>query len=234
MKISGYSRQQVTRLIGQYRKTGRLQRRQRTITGFRRKYLAQDIRLLAAMDERHETPCGHAVKKLCERACQKIATAIAVLLVFGDKDYAVLSTISVSHLYNLRKSTTYSRQRRHFEKTKAKPSSIGERRKPEPNGQPGHVRIDTVHQGDLDKQKGVYHINAVDEVTQFKVVGSVEKISEQYLIPLLEKMLETFPFVILGFHTDNGSEYINKQVATLLEKLLIEFTKKMATAIAVL
>ena len=234
MKISGYSRQQVTRLIGQYRKTGRLQRRQRTITGFRRKYLAQDIRLLAAMDERHETPCGHAVKKLCECACQKIATAIAVLLVFGDKDYAVLSTISVSHLYNLRKSTTYCRQRRHFEKTKAKPSSIGERRKPEPNGQPGYIRIDTVHQGDLDKQKGVYHINAVDEVTQFEVIGSVEKISEQYLIPLLEKMLETFPFVVLGCHADNGSEYINKKVATLLEKLLIEFTKKMATAIAVL
>ena len=157
-----------------------------------------------------------------------------VLLVFGDKDYAVLSTISVSHLYNLRKSTTYCRQRRHFEKTKAKPSSIGERRKPEPNGQPGYIRIDTVHQGDLDKQKGVYHINAVDEVTQFEVIGSVEKISEQYLIPLLEKMLETFPFVVLGFHADNGSEYINKKVATLLEKLLIEFTKKMATAIAVL
>ncbi|MCY4532962.1 MAG: transposase family protein, partial [Gammaproteobacteria bacterium] len=154
-------------------------------------------------------------KKLCERACQ----------VFGDKDYAVLSTISVSHQYNLRKSTTYSRQRRHFEKTKAKPSSIGERRKPEPDGQPGHIRIDTVHQDDLDKQKGVYHINAVDEVTQFEVVGSVEKISEQYLIPLLGKMLETFPFVILGFHADNGSEYINKQVATLLKKLLIEFTK---------
>ena len=31
--------------------------------------------------------------------------------------------------------------------------------------------------------------------------------------------------MILGFHADNGSEYINKQVATLLEKLLIEFTK---------
>ena len=69
MKISGYSRQQVTRLIGQYRKTGRLQRQQRTVTGFRRKYLAQDIRLLAAMDERHETPCGHTVKKLWTPVC---------------------------------------------------------------------------------------------------------------------------------------------------------------------
>ena len=48
----------------------------------------------------------------------------------------------MSHLYNLRKSTTYSRQRRHFEKTRPQRSSIGERRKPQPNGQPGYIRID--------------------------------------------------------------------------------------------
>ena len=98
----------------------------------------------------------------------------------------MLATISVSHLYNLRKSTAYARQRHHFEKTQPKPSKIGERRKPQPNGQPGYIRIDTVHQGDLDKQKGVYHINAVDEVTQFEVMFTVEKISERYLIPTLE------------------------------------------------
>jgi hypothetical protein len=34
-----------------------------------------------------------------------------------------------------------------------------------------------------------------------------------------------FPFVILGFHSDNGSEYINAVVAKLLNKLLIEQTK---------
>ena len=34
---------------------------------------------------------------------------------------------------------------------------IGERRRPEPNGKPGYIRIDTVHQGDLDGVKGVYH-----------------------------------------------------------------------------
>jgi transposase InsO family protein len=215
MKISGYSRSQLTRLIAQYRKTGRLKRRQRTVSGFKSKYTQHDIRLLAAMDERHDTPCGPAVKKLCERACE----------VYGETAYTALATISVSHLYNLRKSTTYTRQRRHFEKTQPRPSKIGERRKPQPNGQPGYIRIDTVHQGDLDKQKGVYHINAVDEVTQFEVVCSVEKISERYLIPVLEQLLETFPFTILGFHSDNGSEYINKRVAELLEKLRIEFTK---------
>jgi len=89
----------------------------------------------------------------------------------------------VSHLYNLRKSIAYTRQRRHLEKTQPRPSKIGERRKPQPNGQPGYIRIDTVHQRDLDKQKGVYHINAVDEVSQFEVVCTVEKISEIYLIP---------------------------------------------------
>ena len=92
-------------------------------------------------------------------------------------------------------------------------------------GNPGYIRIDSVHQGDLDRQKGVYHINATDEVTQFEVVTTVERISERYLIPALETLLETFPFVVINFHSDNGSEYINKRVAELLQKLLIELTK---------
>ena len=53
----------------------------------------------------------------------------------------------------------------------------------------------------------------------------MEHISEAYLIPVLEAMMDAFPFVILGFHSDNGSEYINHQVAKLLKKLLIEQTK---------
>ena len=38
-------------------------------------------------------------------------------------------------------------------------------------------------------------------------------------------MLAQFPFRILGFHSDNGSEFINYKVAELLNKLLIEQTK---------
>jgi len=83
----------------------------------------------------------------------------------------------------------------------------------------------TVHQGDLDGKKGVYYINAVDEVTQFEIVAAVEGISERYLIPVLEHLLVQFPFTVLGFHSDNGSEYVNGRVAKLLNKLLIEFTK---------
>jgi transposase InsO family protein len=106
--------------------------------------------------------------------------------------------------------------------------AIGERKKPEPNGEPGYIRIDTVHQGDLDKCKGVYHINAVDEITQYEVICSVQAISEQYLIPVLETLILTFPFEIKGFHSDNGSEYINYRVAELLNKLHIELTKSRA------
>ena len=103
--------------------------------------------------------------------------------------------------------------------------AIGERRKPQPDGKPGYIRIDTVHQGDQDKVKSVYHINAVDEVTQFEIICSVEKISEQYLMPALEEILASFPFTLLGFHSDNGSEYVNRRVAELLQKLFVEFTK---------
>ncbi|MEJ2756771.1 MAG: integrase, partial [Gammaproteobacteria bacterium] len=85
-----------------------------------------------------------------------------------------------------------------------------------------------MHQGDLDKVKGVYHINAVDEITQFEVVMSVEGISEAFLMPVLEALLAAFPFKIQCFHSDNGSKYINYQVAGLLEKLHIEFTKSRA------
>lgn len=218
IKVSGYSHAQIKRLIKQYRETGRLRARQRTVAGFARRYTEADIRLLAEMDERHDQPSGPMIKKLCERAYR----------LFGQSEYARLADISVSHLYTLRQSKTYARCRQHFTKTRPKVAHIGQRRKPQPNGQPGYIRIDSVHQGDLNKQKGVYHINAVDEVTQYQLVFTAEKISERYLIPALEYLLDAFPFVILGFHSDNGSEYINRHVAKLLQKLLIEFTKSRA------
>jgi len=92
-------------------------------------------------------------------------------------------------------------------------------------GRAGFIRIDSVHQGDQDGLKGLYHINAVDCMTQWQLVATCERLSEACLMPVLEALLEGFPFAILGFHADNGSEYINYTVARLLEKLRIEFTK---------
>ncbi|WP_428355179.1 hypothetical protein [Methyloprofundus sp.] len=183
--------------------------------GFKQKYGATDVALLAEMDERYDTPSGAVIKKLCERA----------YCIFNEDDYQNIANISVSHLYNLRHSAGYQKQRRTFDKTKSRKVAIGERRKPKAEGKPGYIRIDTVHQGDQDGIKGVYHINAVDEVTQYEVVLSCERISEQFLLPILTEMLETFPFNMRGFHADNGSEYINHKVAELLNKLNIELTK---------
>jgi len=214
-QVSGYSRAQITRMVGQYRETGKIERRYCTANGFPRKYTLEDLSLLIRLDTLHDTLSGPATKKLCERAYR----------IFKQEEYKNLSEISVSHLYNLRHSAGYLRDRRQFSKTRPTTVKIGERRKPDPKGKPGTIRIDTVHQGDLDGKKGLYHINAVDEVTQFEITGSVEGISERFLIPLLEHLLEQFPFTIQGFHSDNGSEYVNGRVAKLLNKLLIEFTK---------
>ena len=127
-KVSGYSRQHLTRLIHVYRQSGCVTRRQRSVQGFARRYTVEDIRLLAAMDARHDTPCGPAVKKLCERAWQ----------LFGEVKYKRLAGISISHLYNLRQSMGYLKHRRHVEKTRPTPSNIGERRKPQPAGLSPH------------------------------------------------------------------------------------------------
>nr|VFK48160.1 MAG: hypothetical protein BECKTC1821E_GA0114239_11046 [Candidatus Kentron sp. TC]VFK50736.1 MAG: hypothetical protein BECKTC1821D_GA0114238_11184 [Candidatus Kentron sp. TC] len=204
-KVSGYSRIQTKRLVKKYLGTGRIKRRRRVRKGFERKYT----------DEMHGNLSGPGIKKICERAWK----------IFEDTKYERLAGISVSHLYNPRRSATYRNARSYFDETRPKVSSIGERRKPQPQGKPGCLRVDTVHQGDLDGIKSVYHINAVDEVTQFQIACSVEKISERYLIPVLEMQLRDFPFVVFGFHSDNGPEYIDKRVAALLDKPLIELTK---------
>ena len=218
-KLTGYSRAQLTRLIGQWRQ-GRhiVDRRGPPSQPFTRRYTPEDTRLLVELDRLHGQLSGPATKKLAERA----------LAVFDDPAYARLARISVAHLYNLRASAGYRRQRGHQEPTRSRSIAIGERRRPQPNGAPGYLRVDSVHQGDWDGIKGLYVINLVDAVTQFEVVVAIERISEHFLIPALRQALDAFPYVILGFHSDNGSEYINYQLADMLEKLRIEFTKSRA------
>jgi transposase InsO family protein len=212
-RVSGYSRQQLTRLVkrGATRRP-LLKRYCASRTSFGRTYTAADVRLLAQTDTLHGTLSGLATKKLMERAYG----------MFDDARYERLAVISVAHLYNLRQRPVYQQLRQVWTKTRPVTVAIGERRAPAPNNQPGYLRVDSVHQGDRDGIKGVYHINTVDCVTQYEGVATCERISEAFLIPVLEALLASFPFVIKGFHSDNGSEYINRDVAKLLNKLLIE------------
>jgi transposase InsO family protein len=217
-KMTGLSPAQITRLIRTYLDSGSVQERLYHRHQFARYYTDADIALLAEVDRAHERLNGSATRRILERE----------YLEFGKQEFRRMAGISVSHLYNLRQSARYRKRAAVFEGTRPSPVAIGERRKPDPQGRPGFLRVDTVHQGDWDGAKGVYHINAVDTVTQWQIVGCTSKISEQFLLPVLEAILHQFPFQIIGFHADNGSEYINHRVAELLNKLVIEFTKSRA------
>lgn len=216
-RFSGYSRAQVTRLITRWVAGEALGKRYRAPAhAFTRRYSAADVALLATVDRAMGTLSGPATIHVLRRQRD----------VFGDARFERLGDLSVAHLYNLRASAGYRQQRVIVTKIRGnRVKGIGVRKAPAPEGRPGFIRIDSVHQGDWDGVKGLYHIDAVDCVTQWQVVASVPTIAENHLVPVIAQMLAQFPFKILGFHSDNGSEYVNHRVAQMLEKLRVEFTR---------
>ena len=217
-KATGYSDAQLTRLIGQQRRTGHIRdhRLRPPSRPFATVYTTADALVLAEVDEAFGQLSGPATKRILWRQYH----------VFGDKRFERLAGISNGHIYNLRARRTYRTARTTFRTTRGAPSPIGQRRRPRPEGRPGFVRVDTVHSGDRDGEKGAYIINMVDEVTQYQQLAAVRRITEQFMVPVLEALLGAFPFRVLAFHADNGSEYINHRVAEMLNKLHVEdFTK---------
>lgn len=218
VRMTGLSKTQVKKLIAKKRKFGKIISTRDNCHCFKRKYSPVDIALLIKTDNLHNRLSGPAIKGVLKREFET----------FHKQEYKNISQISPSHIYNLRKTRQYVSHSLTVKKTNPIKILIGQRMKPVNNGMPGYLRVDTVHQGDMEKEKGVYHINIIDEVLQWEIVGCVERISEEYLRPLLEDLLNQFPYVILNFHSDNGSEYINKVVARLLNKLMIKQTKSRA------
>jgi transposase InsO family protein len=216
-RLSGFSRAQVTRLVSRWVAGQPLVKQYRTPEhAFARRYTAADVALLVEVDRAMGTLSGPATACVLRRQRDR----------FADVRFERLGAISVAHLYNLRASVGYRAQRVLLSKTRPTQAvTIGVRKAPAPDGRAGFIRIDSVHQGDFDGTKGLYHINAVDCITQWQVVASVATIAEAHLLPVIEQMLAQFPFEILGFHADNGSEYVNHRVAKLLDKLRIEFTR---------
>lgn len=230
-KMTGYSRSQITRIMASPEiKRERAKKRQEQIklkdkiglnkpNRFPVIYGTDAVAKLLTTDEAHNRLSGKATKEILKREYE----------IYRKAEYEIISNISVSHIYNLRATRQYVSRMGTFTKTQPNPIPIGERRKPDNEGKPGYIRVDTVHQGDYilgnEHKKGVYHINLVDEVTQWEITVSVEKISEWYLLPVLELAIKQYPFLIINFHSDNGSEFINQMVAKLLNKLAIHQTK---------
>ena len=120
-RTTGYSRQQLTRLVGRAAHGEALAKRYTAPKeGFPRKFTAHDVELLAELDALHDTLSGPATKCLLQRA----------VTLFGDLRYERLASISVAHLYNLRRARGYEVRRRHWTKTKGQSIAIGLRRPP--------------------------------------------------------------------------------------------------------
>jgi DNA-binding MarR family transcriptional regulator len=142
-KMTGLSRAQATRLIAQYVASGIVDVRRGRGKRFTVYYTPADIALLAEVDGAHETLSGPATRKILYRGYYE----------FADARYERLADISSAHIYNLRKLRSYRERVMVFTKTRPTPTAIGERRRPEPGGRPGYLRVDTVHQGDDQKRR---------------------------------------------------------------------------------
>jgi len=213
---TNYSKSQLTRLIKEKKKTdtlkyGKGKKRNR----FKKIYTKEDAELLAEADNAYRRMSGDAMRKIFRDEFE----------FYGKKEYERLAKISHGHFYRLRGSDAYQVKSMTIGRTVSVNRAIGIRKKPDPQGKPGYIRADTVHQGDLEGVKGVYHINLVDEVTQWEILFCIDSITENSMAYVLEQALGLFPFVILGFHSDNGGENINGSVSATLQRKFIEQTK---------
>lgn len=218
INMTGYSGDNIDKLIARKRKTKKVFLKKRTQNKFETFYTREDIALLAKVVNAYQGQNGCAIKKVL----------FDMSNVYEDERFGRLSHISTSHIYNLKKKEVYKKHSLIYTKTNPVSVDIGERTKPKPKGVPGYLRVDSVHQGDLEKIKGVYYIHFVDEVTQWDIVVAVERISEYFLERALLEAFDQFPFGVINFHSDNGSEYINKVVSRLLKEAFIRQTKSRA------
>jgi hypothetical protein len=216
-KLLGYSHIQIKRLVKKAVR-GNLHdpRTTKNKKSFQRKYTNADIKLLADFDDVANYPNGYSL----------IASFVRMFVEFKDTRFERLAEISHGHIYNLRKTKIYQKVTIKFQHTKPiSENLIGIREKPFPDSKPGYIRVDSVHGGEKDGVKGVYYINLIDEITQTEIVVCVRGISERFLSEVWSEILVSFPFRIINFHSDNGSEFINRIVAKILETLNIRQTK---------
>lgn len=205
-KVTGYKKERLHQLIAKAQK-GNLKKALYQRVKPHKIYTTGDMKLLEKTDELHLRLSEDATKEILRREYE----------VFHKQNYQTISRISHSHISNLRHAPSYKNF--WINHTKARQIPIGITRPPENFGRPGSIRIDSV------SQKDVYHINSVDEITQWEIVFCVPQLSESCMLPALKEIFSQYPFHIFNFHSDRGKETINYLVSELLQRLLIKQTK---------
>jgi hypothetical protein len=184
---------------------------------FARRYTDDDLDALAEVEREYGRFFGPATVVVLRRMRQ----------LYGDERFERLQPLSPSHLYNLAplSGVPASSHGPHQDSQRSQGQHYRSATRTCPESRPGFIRIDSVHQGNYRGHRGGYHINAVDCVTQWEVVATVPILAREHMLPVLRAMLEQFPFLIIGFHSDGGSEYVNYDVSAMLEEERITFTR---------
>lgn len=205
-KVTGYKKKRLYQLVGKGEKSSLKKALYQRVKPHKI-YTTADIKLLEETDELHLRLSEDATKEVLRRECE----------VFEKKNYQTIARVSHSHITNLRHSDMYKSS--WINHTKARQIGIGMTQPPQNFGRPGSIRIDSV------SQKDVFHINSVDEITQWEIVFCVPQLSESCMLPALMEIFDQYPFTIFNFHSDRGKETINYLVSELLQRLLIKQTK---------
>lgn len=91
---------------------------------------------------------------------------------------------------------------------------------------PGFLQIDLVaHCGDSVRGEYVNTLDMTDVCTGWTVSTAFMGKSERFCVAAIEEITPSFPFVILGIDSDNGSEFINSHLMRYCERCSITFTR---------
>lgn len=193
IETTGYSRAQLTRLIAQWAKFRRLAVNRSDRWRFPTRYTTSDIALLAELDAVHQDLPGPAVKHILAREYH----------LFGKAEYERLARLSVSHIYNLRRSTEYQHLRAWVQHEPSQMLRLGRNLKPDARREPGYLSIRLVRAYSENELSG-YQICAIDGATKWRVLGCAESLREVHFSPVLEAVLHQFPFQIRGLRSELG------------------------------
>jgi hypothetical protein len=143
-KMTGLSRAQATGLLGMYLRPEKVQPQPYRRRRFAERYTRAVAELLAAVDEAHDTISGPATRKILQGTHYD----------FKDAQYTRRAELSGGAVVPHAQEPPIPAAVDELPTNAAHQDIHWRAAPPKPNGQPGYLPVDTVHQGDQDGIKG--------------------------------------------------------------------------------